>query len=136
MPRVSAAPVLALAFLVAVAGCATSPAGSGSRSRNVITAEEIAEIQASTAFDAVQRLRPEFLRRGRVNMSSDTQTLPIVYVDDVRYGGVDELRRIRASQVVRIEYLSGSDATTRFGTGHAGGAILVTTPGSRRPPGG
>ncbi|NIP80420.1 MAG: hypothetical protein GWM90_14830 [Gemmatimonadetes bacterium] len=96
----------------------------------MITAEEIQSIQAATAFDAVQRLRPEFLRRGRVNVRDDTQALPVVYVDDVRYGGVDELKGIRASQVISIRYLNGADATTRYGTGHTGGALLVTTSAS------
>lgn len=119
----------ALLALIALAatGCATTGAADDGRSRNVITAEEIREVQALTAYDAVQRLRPAFLRRGRVNLQDDTVTYPIVYLDDLRMGPVDELRRIRAAEVVRIEYLSGSDATMRFGTGHSGGALIVTS---------
>lgn len=119
-------------FVLALAAtaCATTSDSSSRGSRNVITAEEIREVDALTAFDAVERLRPAFLRRGRVNVQEDTKSFPIVYLDDMKLGGIDELRRIRASQVARIEYLSAADATFRFGTGHTGGALLVTTVGS------
>ena len=119
-------PLLTALALACVAACATTPDSSRS-SRNVITAEEIAEVDALTAYEAVERLKPAFLRRGRVNMQDDTRTYPIVYLDAMRFGGIDDLRRIRTADVYRIEYLSGSDATTRFGTGHTGGALLVTT---------
>ena len=39
------------------------------------------------------------------------------------------LRNVPAEQVERIEFLSAADATMRYGTGHASGAILVTTKG-------
>lgn len=119
-----------LVLALAATACATTADSSSRVSRNVITAEEIREVDALTAFDAVERLRPAFLRRGRVNVDGDTKSFPIVYLDDLKLGGIDELRRIRASQVARIEYLSAADATFRFGTGHSGGALLVTTVGS------
>jgi hypothetical protein len=50
-----------------------------------------------------------------------------VYLDGVRVGGLDELRRLRADTVALMEYMSPSDATNRFGTNHDYGAILVTT---------
>jgi hypothetical protein len=39
---------------------------------------------------------------------------------------VDMLEQIVASDVKQIEWLSASDATQRFGTGHPHGAILIT----------
>ena len=117
---------LALPFLLAAGACATTSDSSGG-SRNVITAEELAEVEASSAFDAIQKLRPAFLRRGRVNYEDDTMSHPIVYLDGLRFGGVDELRHIRSGELIRIEYLNGSDATLRYGTGHKGGVLLLTT---------
>jgi hypothetical protein len=50
-----------------------------------------------------------------------------VYLDGVRVGHVEELRRMRVDVIARMEYMSPSDATNRFGTNHDSGAILVTT---------
>lgn len=119
--------LLALALVVGSA-CATKGDSSAAGSRDLITAEEIQESGALTAYQAVQDLRPRFLRPGRFNMRASSY--PVVYVNDLRLGGLDELRRIRSADVYSIRYLSGPDATTRFGTGHSGGALLVTTRGS------
>ena len=43
------------------------------------------------------------------------------------YGDLRDLRRLNTVEVTSIEYMSASDATTRFGTGYAGGAIVVST---------
>ena len=101
-----------------------SPAGTRS---DVITLDEIERSSVATAYDAVQRLRPAFLRtRGRGSIRFGAQQA-VVYLDDTPIGGPDALRRINARDVMSIRYLRGPDATTRFGTGHEGGAILVTT---------
>lgn len=122
-PRLS--PIL---LVLAVSACATKVDSSAAGSRNLITAEEIQESGALTAYEAIRILRPRFLRPGRFNVKQSAY--PVVYVDDLRLGGIDELRRIRSGDVHTILYLSGPDATTRFGTGHSGGALLVTTGGS------
>ena len=50
-----------------------------------------------------------------------------VYVDGSLRGGTYVLRDLMSHSVVSIMYLDGSDATTRFGTNHENGAILVKT---------
>ena len=121
------APPILLPLALALAACATT-SGAPTGSRNVITEAELTQaVDARTAFDAIQKLRPAFLRRGRVNQQDDTMSFPIVYLDGMRLGGVDELRRIRTFDLTRIEYLSASDATLRYGTGHTGGALLLTS---------
>ncbi|HEU4455311.1 MAG TPA: hypothetical protein VFR81_19760 [Longimicrobium sp.] len=50
-----------------------------------------------------------------------------VYRDGSSVGGADELRFVDLASVLRIEWLSGMDATARFGMNHGGGAILVFT---------
>jgi hypothetical protein len=95
-----------------------SGAGKSVGLREVLMSDEIAKANVSTAYEAVSRLRPYFLQtRGTA--------YPIVYVDNVRYGDVTSLREIAVQNIDRIEYISASDATTRFGTGHAGGVIMV-----------
>ena len=80
-------------------------------------------------MDAVRQLRPHWLRtRGPTSLRNPGRSAIVVYVDDVRLGGVEYLETLRAASVASMEYLDGSEASVRFGTGHEGGAILVRTP--------
>mgnify|MGYP001131388778 CR=1 FL=1 len=115
--------------LLLFGACSTvQPHGRPTLDRNVLTAAELERASAETAYEAVQRLRPEFLRvRGRISLEDPSASVPVVYLDDMRLGGPEMLRAIRVSDVYEIRYLSPSDATTRYGTGHAGGVIAVVT---------
>ena len=48
-----------------------------------------------------------------------------MYVSGIRRGEPRTLQNVSLDQVQRVEFIDARDATTRFGTGHAGGAILV-----------
>lgn len=107
--------------------CASSGARP-SRNSDLITAEEIEAASVSNAYDAVARLRPAFLRgRGQSSIQTPGSDLPIVYVNGLRTGTIDHLRNIPAQDVQTIRFISATDATTRYGTGHTGGIIEVTT---------
>ncbi len=123
--------ILCVSLLVAVAGCSTASSGSRSlQARNVITAEEVQELNVSSAYEAIQHLRPHFLQtRGQASIQDPSAGVPVVYVNGVRYGSPGTLQGIRAVDVEEIRYLSASDATTRYGTGHVGGVIEVRTRG-------
>lgn len=121
--------VVAVVVFGVTAGCssATTTAGT-SGNRRVLLASEIATIPGTTAYDAIMRLRPEFLRtRGADSPSNPLPMTPEIYVDDMHLGGIETLRTLRAEQIARVEYLGASDATTRFGTGHTAGVILIKT---------
>ena len=120
--------LVSLAFS-ACAGAAPTPGAMGpSTSRRVLLADEIRAVSATDAYEVVQRLRPEWLRRrGQTSLRNPSAGEVVVYLDGVRYGGPRSLEGVRAESVVQMEYLDASDATTRFGTGHGGGAILVRT---------
>lgn len=97
------------------------------------------DIQANdglrTALDAVRALRPQFLRTRPSGSVRNQQPVPIVvYVNGARRGGIAALDQIQARAVIEIYWLSGNDATTRFGTNHESGAILVTEGAVYRPP--
>ena len=116
-----------LTTAVVVAACASSAEDRGRRHNpDVITAEEIAATNVATAFEVVERLRPQFLRT-RGPSSALLETRITVFQDNMNLGGIDMLRQIRAADVQEIRYLSASDATTRFGSGHPAGAIVVTS---------
>ncbi|MBI4427738.1 MAG: Plug domain-containing protein [Ignavibacteriales bacterium] len=114
-------PLLVLLVSNLLWACAGS--GGGSRMggmRDVLTGEEITKENVTNAYDAVSRLRPHFLQtRGT--------SYPVIYLDNIRYGGVTSLREIPVANIHQIEFINASDATTRFGTGHTGGVIMVTT---------
>lgn len=119
-----------LLVIVSIAAAAACSSRSGSEqtprpSREVITRTQIESMNATDAYDVVQRIRPEFLRqRGASSIQGGAQ-LAVVYVDGVRRGGPTALRQLRASEVEEIRFISGTDATTRYGTDHGGGAIEV-----------
>jgi hypothetical protein len=123
--------------LVVLTGCAASGTGTASdrpvRDRNVITSEEIADAERhSTAYEVVQSLRPAWLRaRSSGSINAPGAGMAIVYMDGTRMGATAALRQINRTSVISMQYLDPSDATTRFGTGHTGGVILVTTRSSR-----
>lgn len=121
-----AIPMLALLL----AGCASMQGSSDgpSRRNDLITQEEIQSHDGlNTAYDVVQRLRPQFLRRRGVNSLASSGDDILVYLDGIRTGGVEVLRTIDANTVQQIHYVNARDATTKYGTGHSQGVIEVKT---------
>jgi hypothetical protein len=109
------------------AGCfANSGASGGSRS-GPITQQDVEGTTARNAYDLVQAIRPQWLRgRGAMSIQNPRPVPPVVYIEGIREPSTESLRRLDVSSILLMEYLSAADATTRFGTGHTGGAILVT----------
>jgi hypothetical protein len=126
---------ITVALTALLAGCASTATpdgaeGRGRIDRNRITAEEIeAATRHNSAFEMVQGLRPAWLRSGRggATISNPNAGAVVVYLDGVRMGGSGVLQQIPRRDVVSLQYLDRNDATTRFGTGHTGGVILVST---------
>jgi hypothetical protein len=131
--------LLALSFLlIACAGGATqSSSGTASAamaravtprgSANVIVEAEIPASGAQNALEVIQRVRPSMLR-ARNGTVEETGVMDIVfYIDGVRAGDRQAITSVLATNVKEIRFLAAPDATTRFGTGHPLGAILVTT---------
>jgi hypothetical protein len=122
--------IVALAMLLIAAACTSTTRGSGAGTGDLITSESIESLglAANDAYFVVDRIRPAWLRqRGPSSIQNPNSGFAVVYLDGTRYGEIGELRGIRADQVATIQYLNSSDATTRFGLGHVGGAILVMT---------
>ena len=116
------------AALIGLAGCGPPATHAATQNRNLITEDEIVRSNASNAMEAVERLRPAFLRtRGTQSMQNPAPPTPIVYVDGMRYGTLQTLSTIPALNIFSIEYMSAIDASQRFGLGHEGGAIVVNT---------
>ncbi len=107
-------------------------AGAGSEARvsarrDVIDREELTQA-AWSVYEAVRALRPRWLQgRAGATMASPVRQTPRVYLDGRLIGGVGALWDILPGSVKELRFLNAADATTRFGTNHLGGAILVTT---------
>jgi hypothetical protein len=126
---------------LSLGGCALNAGATGrdSRDHGVLTKEQIAENHFNTAYDAVEALRSNWLRvRGTDSFQSPSEVQ--VYVDDTKLGGTDTLREIAASTIYYMRFFDGVAATGRWGVGHAGGVIFVSThapgadPASSVPP--
>ena len=120
-----------LMVVLGAAACASSGGGSGAGPKpgpNLITAEEIARVNAQNAYDAVLKLRPAMLRQRQV-ASANAQASGdlVIYVDNTRLGDVEQLRQISTATIAAMRYFSASEAQTKWGSGHPGGVIEVLT---------
>jgi hypothetical protein len=123
--------LVALGLVIASACASGGPAGS-SRNPDLITRDQFNEVEQH-AYGIISRLRPAWLRaRTQETINISEPAFAQVFVDDVPQGDVDALYNIPPGQIDRIEYMSALDATTRFGTGFAGGLIIVRTINSAR----
>lgn len=81
-----------------------------------------------TAMALIRRLRPAWLRaRGQDSLGDRSTTFPVVYIDDIRHGGLETLHDIPAAEILSVRFVGAADATTRWGTGHPSGVINVIT---------
>lgn len=143
MPRTSRTRLLAPLLALAIpAACATgTSAGSMATMANmygaephvrsssdILAAAEIARAPGGggSAYDVVLRLRPQFLTARAVTFSPDPYAgRPVVYLDGIRLGGIEELRTISASMVGEIRFLSAVAGSAAFGRYHPGGVIAI-----------
>lgn len=120
---------LMLAAALSLAACAsTSQAGSATGgNRSLLTTAELREETGSRTLDEIIRQRrPMWLTtRGTASLQGGDEI--VVYRDGVPTGGPAILRTMPAETVESVQFLPAAEATTRFGTGHTLGAILVVT---------
>lgn len=121
--------VVSLSLVVMMACVPAAPRGQGAFDAQLITEDEITASRATNAFEAVQKLRGNFLSyRGETSVYKGASSpYPTVYVDEQYYGAISLLRTIPAMQIASIRLYRSWEATTRYGTGKMGGVIAVTT---------
>lgn len=122
------APIIGLVLVGCLSGGAVrSHAADPPNSRRVL-GEELAATRQSDLFQALCICRPTFVR------SRDAaRQPPALYVDGIAMAEFDAIYAITVPEVLAVEHMSGPDATTRYGTGHVGGALLVWTRRGRAP---
>jgi hypothetical protein len=119
--------VLAVALFL-LTGCASSPSGGQGLDPDRISRMELQEAGPSSAYNAIHKLRPIWLRkRGNTSFTQDSDVL--VYLDGTRVGEKEVLRGMSTVNIERMEFMDARRATNRFGPGHVNGAILLISRG-------
>ena len=116
-----------LVLVSALSACSPRPSKVAPAARyDVLTQQDLVDRGFTTALDAIQSLRSNWLETRGTNSFYTPVTIK-VYLDDTQLGGVDELSSIAISTVVYIRHYDGVSATARFGIGHGAGAIYIST---------
>ena len=117
--------VLSSSFLVT--GCQRRATDGVSPSdRNMLTLAQLGDHRFTTAYDAVEALRSNWLN-SRGTDSFQKPSAVRVYLDNVSLGDKETLRTIAIGSVYYIKYFDGISATARWGLDHGAGAIYVST---------
>ena len=118
-----------VASAVLIAACASSGTTHVQKpSPDVLTADEIARANVLNAYEAVQKLRPAMFRPRQVaSVNGQSKGELLVYVDNNRYGTAEALRQITVESIAFLRYYTAAEAQTKWGSGHPGGVIEVTT---------
>lgn len=126
---IGAATMVALSTVAcSSSGTASTATGTPRPGPNLITAAEIEKASVQNALEAVQKLRPAMLRRPSIaSANAQSKGELVVYVDNTRYGPVDNLRQIPASSIAALRYYSASESQMKWGSNHPGGVIEVLT---------
>jgi hypothetical protein len=130
--------LVAIAVLIGCASTAGKPGtGAGHYAANVLTADEIysAHADVTTAYDAVARLRPNWLvshgRTSSIGNGAGTE-FAMVFVDGQPLGDTNALRNIEAYLVGDMRYYNVTEAGAKFGIrGGSSGAIEVNLKNAR-----
>jgi hypothetical protein len=129
---------LHLLAVAAALGCAATPgisptSGIPRSAANVLTFDEIANAHAdvSNAYDAISRLRPNWLAPHGVTSTvaggAGTE-YATVFVDGQPYGDINSLHNISAFHVSGLRYYNITEAGGRYGIrGGSSGVIEVST---------
>lgn len=125
-----AATLLSLGLTVAVGvACATtgSRAPEGGQG-DVVSSAQIRELQPQydDMYSLLQNVKPNWLRtRGGVSLQDSRADEPVVFMDGNRYGELRSLENVSPRTVGEVEYLSAGEATLYYGSGYAGGIIMI-----------
>lgn len=120
---------LFLAGTLAAAACAGNGSSTTPRpSEKVVRGDELTQTAASNAYEALNIVRPFFLRtRGKTSILLPNAFGPAVYVNGTLLGGVEILKTMLPAEVVAVRKVESWDAETKYGPGYPDGVLEVTT---------
>ena len=127
-----------LIFTAFFAGCG----GTGSTTktkkprvnRSIVTYEEIQTVNVTNAYEILERLRPDLLKKDEKPMSNlsdggvtDFNFAVLIYLNGQRYGEKNTLRNINSARVKEIRYYDEDESVFKFGSNARGGVFDVIT---------
>lgn len=127
---------LYLLVVPAILACASASATSGAsggpapRSSSLLVADEIrtANLDRGSAYDAIARLRTNWLTRTTRSFDPPSDEGPVVFVDGQRLGDLASLHTVDADRIDQVRFYSAAEAGGLFGLqGGMSGVIAVTT---------
>ena len=115
-------------------GCASGGTTKVSESApDKVTSVEIDATPATSAFDLVNRLRPQWLRQagtGSIGGGTIRGQVTLVYLDGNKIGSLEALRSISATGIRTMEWIPATRAAVVFtdvGSDAINGAISIRT---------
>ena len=114
--------VLLVSLLAAWGGGAAT---GGSTRSDLIVLSEVNAGSFTNMFDLVQAMRPNWLRARSPN-SFQSPGYVQVYLDDVRLGGVENMRTLAVQGVQYVRWYDPISASSRWGLNHEQGAIVIS----------
>ena len=93
-------------------------------SREFLGESEIQGAHVTTAYDAIDRLRPGFIRWQR---SANANQRRLVYVDGTLMGGIEWLQSIPSTDIHEVRLVTPLTGSGMYPLNNSGGAILITT---------
>jgi hypothetical protein len=123
--------VIVAVAAMGAAACASggATAGSAQTNRSVITAAEIPTTGTESAYELIQRLRPEYLRtkptQTYVGATSNDAPPPALFFNGQRIGALEDLHGIPAPSLSMIRYYSIEEGKRKFGMQYGGGVIEI-----------
>ena len=110
-------------------GCASTGGGPSGSDRDVLVRAQLDPVDFMSAYQAVQRLKPNWLRteRGQDSFVTQGRRGVRVYVDGVYFGNRESLKSLQVQNIEEIRYLDKREATLEFGTDHGEGALVILT---------
>ena len=117
-----------LMAVVLLAGCAPPRnVVPGEYNANAISEFELRNSSAQTAYEAIRKLRPNFLNyQAQTSVGNPAPGLPVVYLNERFAGDLSVLTQILVSQVESIRFYKAADAMIKYGTNRTGGVIALT----------
>lgn len=123
--------VMVALFAVLATGCASTGGTSAEgRRSDLLTRAEIQEADVTNLYDAVRRLRPQWLNV-RGTRSLNMETAIVVFQNDMHLGAATALRELSPDLAYEISYIDGARASATLpgitSGQHVEGAIIVRT---------
>jgi hypothetical protein len=118
-------------FLPVILASSCAPARNaipGDYNASIISEYELNASSTNTAYEAIRRLRPQWLNyQPQTSVRDPNPPAPVVYIDEQFSGDLSLLNHLLISQIESIAFYKAPEAMIKYGTNRTGGVMGVTT---------